>query len=371
MGNWFISAGDVSGDIHAGGLIREVARLRPDITWHGLGGPPLERAGCTMLVPPEREPVMGFSKVLARIPHYFSLLACVHRFLATQRPEAVVLTDFPGLNLRIACLARSLGIPVAYFICPQLWAWAPWRIHRFARLVDLALVIFPFEEDYYRRHGVEAHYIGHPICDKVEEEDEGTPLPEGEILSLLPGSRRQELEANLPVMLRTAKAILRSRPAMVPVVSHYRSDLLARTREIARSLEMEVHIVHGGMSKVIRSSRLSIVCSGTATLEVAFAKVPMVVTYRISRFAKRHVVPYLFTAPYFCQVNLMAGTELVPEVLLDDDLPGPVLEKALPLAQDSPEREAMVKGLNDFHERHFQPGAVERAAGQVVKNFST
>jgi lipid-A-disaccharide synthase len=370
MVNWFISAGDVSGDIHASGLIREVSSLRPDITWHGLGGEPLAEAGCRLLVPPEKEPVMGFRRVLARIPHYFSLLARVHRHLLSKRPEVVILTDFPGLNLRIASLARLLGIPVVYFICPQLWAWAPWRIHRFARLVDLALVIFPFEEDYYRHHGVTAHYIGHPVCDKAEE-DTKAPLPEGEILSLLPGSRRQELEVNLPVMLRTAKLILEKRPEMVPVVSHYRTDLLERTRDIAEKLEMNVHIVQGSMGRVIRSSRCCIVCSGTATLEVAFSRIPMVVTYRIGRFAKQVLVPALFTAPYFCQVNLMAGNELVPEVLLDNDDPGPVLDATLPLVEDGPAREAMKNGLNNFHARHFQPGAIGRAAGLVVKTFST
>ena len=160
----FLSAGDVSGDLHASHLIRELSAARPGIRFTGLGGLPVAREGLGLLKPPDHEVVMGFRRVLGRIPHFFRLLARIAEHLRTTRPEAVILVDYPGLNVRIAGIAKGLGLKVIYFICPQLWAWAPWRMKRFARSVDLGLVIFPFEEAYFRERGVQARYMGHPSC---------------------------------------------------------------------------------------------------------------------------------------------------------------------------------------------------------------
>jgi lipid-A-disaccharide synthase len=366
----FISAGDVSGDIHAAGLIREMSRRHSDIAWYGLGGESMARAGCSLLFPPERETVMGFRRVLMRIPHYFMMLTRIAAFLRRTGPSRVILVDYPGLNIRIAAIARRYGIPVTYFICPQLWAWAPWRIRKFARLVDQALVIFPFEEDYYRKHGVDAHYIGHPACDRADEDalERGAeePLPEGELLALLPGSRRHEVSANLPIMLGAAATVIERMPGLVPVLSHYRPDVLDQARRMAESRGIPLKILESNMRRLARASRFCFVGSGTATLEVALTGTPLAVIYRTSGTAFR-LAPYLLTVPHICQVNLLAGEELIPEVLQADDSPARLLDKSLPLIEDGPLRERMQERLAAFAERFDRPGAIARAADGVEK----
>lgn len=368
----FISAGDISGDIHAGGLIKQINRLRPGLSWEGLGGTSLKEAGCRLLEEPDREPVMGFRRVIGKIPHYFKLLARIAEHLRTTRPAAVILVDYPGLNMRIAALAKRLGIPVIYFICPQYWAWAPWRVKHFSRFVDLALVIFPFEAPYFETHGVKSHYVGHPSCDRpaddhIEKQAECN-LPEGEILAVLPGSRRQEIYSNLPAMLEAAKAILKVRHQWIPVLTHYDGGMLKIADAIAERHGVPLTTLCGGMKKTARTARFCLVGSGTATLEVAFTKTPMAVVYKASSIACA-LAPYLLTVPYFCQVNLMAGEELVPEVLLNKDDPAPILSKTLPLVRDEALYDDIQNRLTEFAEKFNRPGALGRAAKIIVESF--
>jgi lipid-A-disaccharide synthase len=369
----FISAGDISGDIHAGGLIQELKKSLPEHAWYGLGGHTMEEAGCRLLEEPEKETVMGFKRVLARLPHYFSLLARIAEFLKSKPPELVILVDYPGLNQRIAKIARSLGIPTVYFICPQFWAWAPWRIRKFSKRIDLALVIFPFEEAYFSGHGIATRYIGHPACDRAAsdqiEGDGEADLPEGDLLALLPGSRRQEMHANLPIMLKSAHALCSRYPGLTPVLSHYSTDMLDAAGKMANEHGVDLQTIRGGMRRLAGAARLCMVGSGTATLEVAFSRTPMVVVYRTSKMAYR-LAPYLLTVPYICQVNLMAGRELVPELLLHEDDPAPLLSRAVPLLEDGEPRERMLADLDNFKERHFKPGAIRRAAESILDHFN-
>jgi lipid-A-disaccharide synthase len=332
----------------------------------------MKAAGCRLLQEPERETVMGFGRVMARLPHYFTLLARLAAHLEESRPDLVLLVDYPGLNLRIARIARSLRIPAAYFICPQYWAWAPWRIRKFSRRIDLALVIFPFEEAYFRDAGVHALYVGHPACDRTETdpiEDKGAaPLPDGRLLGLLPGSRRHELEMNLPVMLKAASLLRRRHPDLTPVLSHYDDGLLNTARRLASSLGVELTVLRGGMRRLAGSARLCLVGSGTATLEVAFSGTPMVVVYRTSKLFCR-LAPHLLTVPHICQVNLLAGRELVPELLLGEDDPDPLVSLAVPLLEEGGTRGRMVEELAAFRERHFRQGALERAGEAILERY--
>ncbi len=331
----------------------------------------MENAGCGLLVEPEEETVMGFSRVLRKLPFFVSLLARVAQTLDKHRPDRVILVDYPGLNLRIAKIAGKLGIPVIYFICPQLWAWAPWRIGKFSKFVDLALTIFPFEKEFYSSHGIDARYIGHPACDRSEDDlIEGSAneheLPQGrDILGLMPGSRKQEILMNLPVMLKAASRLKASLPRILPVVSHYDTSLLNIARNMADDLGQEIDVMHGGMRRLARSSRLCMVGSGTATIEVAFSKTPMIVIYRTSKLACR-LAPILLTVPHICQVNLLAGEELVPEFLVHNDDPAPLCSKALPLLEEGETRDRMLSRLAAFHERFFRPGALKNAATTIL-----
>jgi lipid-A-disaccharide synthase len=373
-GKTFVSAGDISGDRHAAGVIARCRAAQPKREWSGFGGESMRAAGCRLLIDPEPDPVIGFTRVLAKIPHYFRLLARIHRHFLVERPDIVVLCDYPGLNLQIARLARMLNIPVLYFICPQFWAWAPWRIGRFARLVDRALVIFPFEERYFSSHGIDATWIGHPVFDHTSfgdgtrlppREGDRDFLPQGQILALLPGSRKQEVRTNLPVMLRLADALAKDHPGVVPVVTHDRPECLRIAQEIAEAAGVAIHAVEGSIVESARAARLCLVASGTATLEVALTGSPLVVIYRVSPLARR-LSGLLLTIPWFCQVNLMAGEELVPEFLLGDDDPAPFLPVSKALFEEGITRETMIARLAAFRTKHHSPGSLDRAAEEVL-----
>lgn len=367
----FISAGDISGDIHAAGLLTRCVAERDDIGWYGLGGSNMRQAGCRLLIDPESDPVIGFRRVLGKISYYFRLLARIHKSFVESPPDLVVLVDYPGLNTQIARLAKMLGIRVLYFICPQYWAWAPWRIKRFARLVDRALVIFPFEETYFSSHGVETTYVGHPVFDRpVSAERQSAPhssIPTGELLALLPGSRKHEVEANLPVMLRAAAELQRENPDLLPLMAHQRPDCVALAKELAGRSGVRLDTTDADIVDTARASRLCLVASGTATLEVALSGTPLVVLYRISRLARR-VARVLLTVPWFCQVNLIAGESLVPEFLLSDDDPGPILSVCGDLLGETAARETAIARLGEFKKTHHRPGALERAA-QAILSF--
>jgi len=368
-GKIFISAGDISGDIHAAGLVSRSLALKPEIEWSGLGGPGMEAAGCRLLVDPEPDPVIGFRRVVARIPHYMRLLVRIHGCLGDSRPDLVVLVDYPGLNLQIARLAKSLRIPVLYFICPQYWAWAPWRIKRFARLVDRALVIFPFEEKYFSSHGIRAVDVGHPVFDRTGRdgaaEESGTSLPAEKTLVLLPGSRIHEVRTNLPVMLRAAAELIEESADLIPLVVHERRECLAVAEQMAAAAGVDLRTAEGRIDEAARAARLCLVASGTATLEVALTGTPMVVVYRVPPLAHR-LSRWLLTVPWFCQVNLLAGEETVPEFLLSRDDPAPLVPICRALLGETPERNEMLARLAAFRKRHFRPGALDRAAREVL-----
>jgi lipid-A-disaccharide synthase len=369
-GRIFISAGDISGDIHAAGLIACCRIVDPGIAWTGLGGPRMRAAGCRLLVEPEADPVIGFRRVVARIPYYMGLLARIHHHLDHTRPDLVVLVDYPGLNLQIARLARCLGIPVLYFICPQYWGWAPWRIKRFAKLVDRALVIFPFEEEYFSSHGIQTVHVGHPVFDRVENDAAGgagkaPPSDELKTLALLPGSRIHEVRTNLPVMLHATARLLEENAGLVPIVVHERPECLALAERMAMAEGISLRTVEGKIDEAARSARLCLVASGTATLEVALTGTPMVVVYRVPP-ALRKLSRWLLTVPWFCQVNLIAGEETVPEFLLSKDDPAPLLPACRALLEETPERAETLRRLVEFRKKHFKPGALERAAREVA-----
>jgi len=365
----FISAGDISGDIHAAGLMARCAEETKGIEWYGLGGTNMAGAGCRLLIEPESDPIIGFRRVLGKIPYYFRLLARIHNSFLEAPPDLVVLVDYPGLNVQIARLAKMLGIRVLYFICPQYWAWAPWRIKRFSRLVDKALVIFPFEESYFSSHGVNTTYVGHPVFDRPLSDD--APLarrpviPEGEILSLLSGSRKHEVESNLPVMLRAAEALMDVQPDLVPLLAHQRPECVTLARELAGRSGVRLRTTDADIVETARASRLCLVASGTATLEVALSGTPFVVVYKVSNLA-RSLAKLLLTVPWFCQVNLIAGESLVPEFLLSDNDTRPFLRTCRDLLGETPEREAMIAQLGEFKETHFRSGALERAARALL-----
>src|SRR5262245_23568949 len=214
----FISAGEPSGDLHGANLIRELRARHPGVECVGFGGERMEAAGGKLLYPLCQLAVMWFARVLANAPRFLELISRADRFFRHQRPDAVVLIDYPGFNWWVARRAKFHGIPVFYFVPPQLWAWAGWRVQKMRRFVDHVLCSLPFEESWYRARGVQAHHVGHPYFDELPQQrmDEAFVADQraqpGTILGLLPGSRTQEVQRNLSTLVRAARTIHQARP---------------------------------------------------------------------------------------------------------------------------------------------------------------
>lgn len=370
----FVSAGEASGDHHAAKLVAELLRIAPDTDVLAFGGPELEAAGADVRFPLTDLAVMGFKKVFENLGHFVGVLRDFDELLARERPDAVVLTDYPGLHLRFARLAKRRGIPVVYFICPQLWAWAPWRAARFRRVVDHALTILPFEERYFADLGLEARFIGHPSADGLAEwtpdardlEVEADVRSGATPIAILPGSRRQEVSANLPLMLKVVRRLKAELPGLRvhlpqssrPAVRELCAELLAGEPDLGVIQTDRVH-------PVLRAVRFALVASGTATYEVAWHGVPMVVLYRITKLQRR-LGGLLLTVPWISQVNLIAGRELVPEFVTPDE---PVEELAAACRErivDGPVRDAFEGARETDLRDAFAPGASARAAAAVA-----
>ncbi len=366
MSSIFLVAGESSGDIHGANLVRALRELRPGWRMEGLGGRRMEAAGMALRHDLAGEGIMGFAEVLRHLLPIRRLFLDTVARLREERPAALVLIDYPGFNLRLAAEAKKLGIPVVYYVSPQVWAWKKRRIHTIARVVDKMLVIFPFEEDIYRAVGVPCAYVGHPLADHIGA------LPameaagkEGEwLVGLLPGSRGQEIRRIAPVMFETARAMLREHPGLrfaVPCVSRESAGLV---RELAGGLPVEICV--DGMRGVLSRARLCLVASGTATLETALYGVPMLILYKTSAvtywIAKRVV-----KIPHIGIVNILAGRGIVPEFIQHEASAGKVLPDALRLLGDTPERRAMLGELEAVRERLGGGGASARAAREIIE----
>lgn len=371
MPRLFLSAGDVSGDQHAARLLTALHQRVPDLVAEGLGGPALADAGLELHADLVSRAIIGIGPAAKEVPRLLGLLRRMAGVLDARRPDAVVLVDYPGLNLFVARLAHARGIPVIYFIAPQLWAWAPWRARRFARVVDEALVLFPFEEGFFRRAGMAAHHVGHPVLDGLPEQP---PLREAissrpRPVALLPGSRRREVASNLPVMLNAAAELLQTFPDASFHGAHVdpvRRDEMASLAEAAGvPLELHGDDIHG----VMASCRCAAVASGTATLETAALGTPLVVYYRLTKgedVMRRH----LLVSPWVSQVNLVAGREVVPELLPCEDDPAGLAAALHPLLGDDALLEAQRKALAEVSVATKGRGAVERAADRLAARLS-
>ena len=369
-----ISTGEVSGEHHAARVVQALKGIDSNLEIDCFGGRHLEAAGARLIYPLSDFAVLGFAGVFKNLSRFVRILALFDRYLEQERPDAVVLVDYPGLHVRFAALAHRRGIPVVYFVCPQLWAWAPWRAARFARFVDHALTILPFEEEYFARRGIEARYVGHPAADELAlaaDMAQDVDLAEliGELappIALLPGSRPQEARANLPLMLDVAGRLRESLQEAVFLVPQMRDD----TREVCRQIAAghpcgPVRIVTAAQP-VLKLARFALVASGTATFEVAYHGVPMVVLYRITRF-QEFMGRQLLTVPWISQVNLIAGRELVPEFVTTGHPVEEITAAALELIGETRAREKCLEALSSTLRFAFLPGASARAAGEILK----
>ncbi|HEY0796381.1 MAG TPA: lipid-A-disaccharide synthase, partial [Acidisarcina sp.] len=329
----FLSAGEASGEHYGALLIESILRLAPEAQFFGLGGQRMEALGLKRIVRAEDVAVMGITEVVRYMPRiygeYRRLKASLQGGPGHSRPDVAVLIDFPDVNLRLARSLHRLGIPVIFFVSPQLWAWKKRRIRRVKRYVDRMLVIFPFEETFYRERGVQADFVGHPLANlplptitREQFAEENALDPARRWIGLLPGSRPREIRLNLPEMLRAA-ANLKGEGGekaefllpLAPTLTRPQIRSIERLLQTA-SVQARITLVNDARA-ALHHARASIVASGTATVEAAIIGNPFIVVYRLSRLSYA-VARRVVKVPFVAMVNLVAGREVVPELIQDN-----------------------------------------------------
>jgi len=344
---------------------------RPDLRLAGLGGPLMARAGVRIVADTVSHAGMGFVNTISHLGEWTGAFRQAVAEFNRETPDVFVPIDNPGFNLRLARLARRRGIPVCYYVSPQVWAWLPGRIRRIARLVTRMMVLLPFEKPLYDELGVDCHYVGHPVLDYQSatpiDEEFVTALggPDGPAVGLLPGSRSQEVLHTFPIICDAACRIRERRPETVFHVAAASRDDIPEIRAALRQRGLDAQVHMGRTADIMKGSRLCLTVSGTATLETAYYRTAMVVVYRTSRWA-RLPARYLLRVPHICLVNIIAGREVVPEFLKFDDDAAPVAEAAMRLLADDRAREQCRAGLDEVMRALGPSGSCARAAAAVL-----
>jgi lipid-A-disaccharide synthase len=320
-----VVAGEASGDLHASEVLRELKKLTGPLQMFGIGGDFLAREGVTVLHHASELGIVGLFNVLRHLPMFRRVFADLMEAIERERPDVVFLVDYPDFNLRVARRCHALGIRVVYYISPQLWAWRKGRIRDIARNVDHMLVIFPFEEEFYRRHNVPVTYVGHPLIEQLAGVRKPARNPDRLRIALLPGSRRGEVRSLLPAMLQAVEILRRERDVepyiiQAPTIEHEELE------SICRATGVDVPILPHDRGEGVAAADVSLSSSGTATLESAVLGTPVVVMYRLSR-ANYVLAKTLVKLPHFSLVNIVAGKEVVPELLQEQVNPERIAEE--------------------------------------------
>ena len=369
-----ISAGEASGDMYAARLATALQK-RLDVALFGMGGPQMRAAGVEVITDYSEVSVVGITEILSHLP---SLVRAMRRLVSEaerRKPPFAILTDFPGFHLRLARKLRPHGVRNIYYICPQFWAWRPWRVRIVRRRFAQALCIFPFEEAFFGGAGVPTKFIGHPLVGAVqatqtrEEFCRQQSLDPGQlIVAILPGSRHAELAQHMPVIRETCQIIQQQRPAQFVIAAAAHSNL--DDLQTGWNPGLNVRVVENQTYNALAAADAAIVSSGTATVEAALLDVPMVVVYRVTPLTALLAKPLVRTS-YFSMVNLIAERRVVPELIQKDFTPAKVAAEVLRLLDDERAHEELRTGLAEVRERLGPPGAVDRAADAIAALLST
>jgi lipid-A-disaccharide synthase len=366
-----ISCGEPSGDLYAGALVAALRRREPDLEVFGLGGEQLRAAGGELVADFHGLSVTGLTEALAVVPRSWRTLRLLVEVARSRKPQALVVIDYPDFNFRLMRAIKRLGVPVIYYVSPQLWAWRAGRMKTMKRFVDRVLPIFPFEEALYQQAGVDVRFVGHPLIDLITPAPSRAALlqrlhldPAKPVVALLPGSRNNELERLAPVMAAALPMIA----AQVPGVQF----IVAQAPNLADHLfagfgipGVTLRIVKGQADEVLQAADAVVTASGTATVQTALHGKPMVVLYKLSpmtyRLGKR-----MARVDMYAMVNLIAGKRIVRELIQDDCTAEAVATEAVRICNDTEYRERMIEHLAEVCRRLGGPGASERAADAVL-----
>jgi lipid-A-disaccharide synthase len=364
-----LSSGEASGDTYGAQLIEALRRKQPDVELFGAGGERMRAAGFDTVVSAKDISVVGLAEVITHLPKIYGKYKKLLREIDRRRPDAAVLIDFPDWNFRLAQELHRRKIPVIYYVSPQLWAWRPGRIEQVKKFVSKMLVIFPFEEAWYRERGVEAEYVGHPLIDVPPPQPPHLRSPQIPI-GLLPGSRQKEISMNLPTLLQAAKQLGRDYQFFLPVASTINSrwivdfihKVLGEDPGVDLKLESDARLV-------LAQSRAAMVASGTATVEAALIGTPFVMVYRVSPVTYK-VGRGMVKVPFFAMPNLIAGREVVPELVQKDFTPENVAARMREILPDGPARTQMLSGFAEIRKKltvSSEGTTADRVASKVLE----
>ena len=369
-----IIAGEASGDLLGAGLLSALRERFGVLEIEGIGGPQMQAQGCVSLYPMERLSVVGLFESFGRIPELLPVRARLGRRFLRNPPDVFVGVDAPDFNLSLARRLRDAGIATAHYVSPSVWAWRQYRVKKIARSIDLMLVLFPFEASFYREHALPVEFVGHPLADQIPEEVDRVEArgrlgisTGGSLVALLPGSRMSELKFLSATMLRTAEWLAERHPGLrfvTPLVDRETRDYFRAAMELAHS-DLDIRLFDGRSRDVMAASDVVLTASGTASLEAMLIKRPMVVVYRTTALSfailKRWVGANI---PHIALPNLLAGKQLVPELLQDAATPERIGIKLLEfLREPSPQmHETFVK----LH-RELKKDASQRAASAIAE----
>jgi lipid-A-disaccharide synthase len=364
-------AGEVSGDLHGSYLVEAIHRIDPEIQFFGVGGEGLKRVGMRLLHHSQSLSVVGITEVFVKLRSILKALRTLKRSLEREKPDLIILIDFPDFNLRLARIAHRKGIPILYYISPQVWAWRPGRVKLIARLVKKMVVLFPFEVPLYEAAGVDVEWVGHPLLDIVkptlskEMAFQQFGLDPGRrTIGLLPGSRIHEIERLLPSLLASAQLLQEEIPdlqfviPLAPGIS--RATLLSRMNPIS----VPVKLVEGFTYDVMNLCELLITASGTATLEAAILGKPMIIIYKVS-FSTYWIGRALVRVNHIGLPNLVAEKEIALELIQKDVNPQRIVEEAFRILRDPLLSRKMTESMGEVRHKLGEPGAAERA-GRII-----
>jgi lipid-A-disaccharide synthase len=372
-----ISAGEASGEMYGAQLMEALRRGDPAIEFFGVGGDKMRAIGCDIVVDAKDLSVVGITEILSHLPKIWGLF---HKLIAEadrHKPDLAIVIDSPAFNWRVARQMKKRGIPVVYYVCPQFWAWRQGRVRLLRKYVDKALVIFPFEEKFYRDRGVDAEFVGHPLADlarpaitREEYAADNGLVADEQWITLMPGSRSKEVKMNLPGMLRAAKLLGADYGFLIPVAPTVPESLILDLMQQSDCAGYPISLVPEALP-ALSHSRVGFIACGTATVEAALMELPFVMVYRVTPLTYL-LGRWTVKVPHFAMVNLIANEEIVPELVQNDFTPERVAAELKQLIPDGPQREKMLEGLRRVKQRLAQKqesasNPAQRAASAILE----
>jgi lipid-A-disaccharide synthase len=364
-----IVAGEASGDLHGAVLARELLALDSSLILSGIGGAGMAATGVTILYDISRLAVMGIIEVISRLKDIRSAMKTLEKQFEMNRPDLLILIDYPGFNLELARRAKKYNIPVLYYISPKIWAWREGRITRIKKYVDRMAVILPFEKKYYKGHGFEVDFVGNPLLDQVQPTLTSNEFKiqygidhDATIIGIMPGSRKQEIAKILPVFMETALLLnekIKKCVFLLPLASTLTEDDL--NEHGVMDDRLDIRIIKENRYETMAACDAAMAASGTLTMELGILQVPMVVCYRISKLTHFLAKPFI-KAEYASLVNLVAEKEVVTELLQQEATPENIYREILPLLLNQEARDSMKRELFNVSKQLGEPGASKRTA---------